>query len=296
MIQGIQDAFEASLPELAWMDEATRKAAIDKKNTLRNKIGYPEVWKDYSGLTVDAGNHAANALAASRFDIKDRLSRVGKPADPNLWHMAPAMVNAYYHPLYNEMAYPAGILQPPFFDRGAPAMMNFGAIGMVMGHELTHGFDDGGAQFDGDGRLVQWWNDQAVKKFGERTQCVVDQYNGYTLRDDLKVNGELTQGENIADLGGLKQSYYAFLRREPKAKEPSAVPGLTNEQLFFVAFAQGWCSKITPQMEQLRVTTDPHSPPRFRVNGPASAFPEFAKAFSCKDGAPMAPTQRCTVW
>jgi len=296
MITDIEASFETNLATLDWMDDETRVKAVEKMKKIKNKIGYPDVWRDYSALNPKKDSFFDNWLTATQFEAKRQYKKVGGPTDPGEWYMTPAEVNAYYNPLGNEIAFPAGILQPPFFDASYPPAMNYGAIGMVMGHELTHGFDDGGAQFDGDGRLVQWWNDQAVKKFGERTQCVVDQYNGYTLRDDLKVNGELTQGENIADLGGLKQSYYAFLRREPKAKEPSAVPGLTNEQLFFVAFAQGWCSKITPQMEQLRVTTDPHSPPRFRVNGPASAFPEFAKAFSCKDGAPMAPTQRCTVW
>ena len=296
MIQGIQDAFEASLPDLAWMDEATRKAAIDKKNTLRNKIGYPDVWRDYSSLTVDAGNHAANAIAASRFDIKDRLSRVGKPADPNLWHMPPAMVNAYYHPLYNEMAYPAGILQPPFFDRTAPAMMNFGAIGMVMGHELTHGFDDSGSQFDPQGRMIPWWSAEIRKKFEEQTACVSAQYSAFEVEPGLNVNGDLTLGENIADIGGAKAAFRAWKAYDAKNPLPAATPTLTNDQIFWVAMAQGWCTVASPEYLKTQVMTDPHSPPRFRVNGPVQNLPDFHRAFQCELGEPMRPQKACTVW
>lgn len=296
MITDIETSFEANLAGLDWMDADTRAKAAEKMKKVKNKIGYPDKWRDYSALAPKPDTFFDNWLAATTFEAKRKLGQVGGPIDPIEWYMSAADVNAYYNPLGNEMAFPAGILQKPFFDAAFPTEMNYGAIGMVMGHELTHGFDDGGAKFDGDGRMVQWWGDGAVKAFEQRTQCVVDQYDKYVLRDDLHVNGELTQGENIADVGGLKQAYAAFQRREADAKGPSTVPGLSHEQLFFVAFAQGWCAKLTPQMEQLRITTDPHSPSKFRVNGPVSQFPEFARVFGCQAGAPMAPADRCTVW
>lgn len=295
MIEGIQQAFEEQLPGLDWMDEATRARAIEKKNTLVNMIGYPDKWKDY-GFEVVGDNHLANVLASRAFETGDAIGRVGKPTDSTRWYMSPPAVNAYYHPLYNQMVFPAGILQPPFFDAGYPMAMNFGGIGMVMGHELTHGFDDSGRMFDPKGRMVEWWEAEASEKFNERAACVEEQYSGYTV-GDLNVNGKLTLGENIADLGGLKSAFRAWKAYEA-ANGPiePAVDGLTNDQLLFVSFAQGWCSKSAPEYLKMMVLSNPHSPPEFRVNGPATNLPEFHEAFACPVGAPLRPADTCVVW
>jgi putative endopeptidase len=207
---------------------------------------------------------------------------------------APA-VNAYYDPQKNHMVFPAGILQPPFFDAKSPVAVNLGGIGMVIGHELTHGFDDEGSQFDGKGNLANWWTPQVNEQFKARTGCVADQYSGYEVQPGLKVNGKLTLGENIADLGGLKLAYAAYqaLRDE---KTRLVAGGFTEDQMFFLAHAQVWCGRTRPEYERLMVQNNPHSPPRFRVNGPLANLPEFAKAFQCKAGSPMAPAKTCSVW
>jgi putative endopeptidase len=277
------------------MDDATRARAIEKKNTLVNMIGYPDKWKAYE-FEVVGDNHLANVLASRAFESADAIGRVGKPTDSTRWYMSPPAVNAYYHPLYNQMVFPAGILQPPFFDAGYPMAMNFGGIGMVMGHELTHGFDDSGRMFDPQGRMVEWWEAEASEKFNERTACVEDQYAGYAV-GDLKVNGKLTLGENIADLGGLKSAFRAWKAYEA-ANGPiePAVDGLTNDQLLFVSFAQGWCSKSAPEYLKMMVLSNPHSPPEFRVNGPVTNLSEFHDAFACPVGAPLRPENACVVW
>jgi putative endopeptidase len=296
MIEGIQQAFEQQLPELDWMDETTRQRAIEKKNTLVNMIGYPDKWREYA-FEVKADNHLANVLASRRFETADAVERVGKPTDPSRWFMSPPTVNAYYHPLYNHMVFPAGILQQPFFDAGYPMAMNFGGIGMVMGHELTHGFDDSGRMFDPKGRMVQWWEDAASEKFNERTACVATQFDGYQVEEGLNVNGQLTLGENIADLGGLKSAYRAFKAWEKDhPSDAPAIEGLTDDQLLFVAFAQGWCSVSSPEYLKMMVLSNPHAPPEFRVNGPVTNLPEFHEAFSCEVGKPLHPENTCTVW
>lgn len=296
MIEGIQEAFEQQLPELDWMDETTRQRAIDKKNALFNMIGYPDKWKEYP-FEVTADNHLANVLASRKFETDDAIGRVGKPTDPKRWYFSPPTVNAYYHPLYNQMVFPAGILQPPFFDAGYPMAMNFGGIGMVMGHELTHGFDDSGRMFDPQGKMSQWWEDEASEKFNERAACVEEQFNGYEVEEGLNVNGKLTLGENIADLGGLKSAYRAFKAWEQQhPSDAPAIDGLTDDQLLFVAFAQGWCSVSSPEYTKMRVLSDSHSPPVFRVNGPVTNLPEFHEAFSCEVGKPLRPEDMCVVW
>jgi endothelin-converting enzyme/putative endopeptidase len=215
--------------------------------------------------------------------------------------MTPQMVNAYYNPLVNEIVFPAGILQPPFFYRGYPAPMNYGAIGAVIGHELTHGFDDSGRKFDAEGQLREWWEPQVAERFEERAQCVEELYSGYEVEPGVHVQGDLTLGENIADIGGLKQAYAAFKRWEgrhgaPQMDAKMGESGLTPEQVLFVAFGQVWCSQASAEFERLQVTTDSHSPARFRVIGPVSNNPAFAAAFDCPAGSPMAPAQRCEVW
>ncbi len=297
MIKGIELAFEGGLGQLGWMDDETRARATEKARAVTNKIGYPDRWRDYSGLNVVSGEWFQNQLAARQFATRYELDKIGKPVDKGEWYMPPQMVNAYYNPLNNEIVFPAGILQPPFFSASAPRAMNYGAIGMVMGHELSHGFDDAGRKFDPQGRMVEWWNPDAVARFEEAAACVSAQYSGYQVQEGVNVNGELTLGENIADMGGIKTTLRAYQAWEASTgkKEPS-VAGLSSEQLLFVSFAQGWCSLIRPEAERVLVATDSHSPPSFRVNGPLANLPEFAEAFQCKTGAPMAPEKRCTVW
>ena len=297
-IETIQRAFANNLPGLDWMDDTTRQRALGKMGTLVNKIGYPDKWKDYSKLKVKKGEYFSNLVAASRFEFEFEAAKIGKPVDKTEWGMTPPTVNAYYNPLNNEMAFPAGILQPPFFSKDFPAAMNYGGIGMVMGHELTHGFDDEGRKFDAQGKLREWWEPSVSKKFEERADCIDKQYTAYEVQPGLNLNGKLTLGENIADNGGIKQTYSAYKAYEaahPGTQKP-AVDGLTNDQLLFVAFAQTWCSLATPEIERVLVTTGPHSQPRFRVIGPLVNFPQFAETFSCAEGTPMRPTNICEVW
>lgn len=300
MITGIEAAFEAGLPGLSWMDDETRGRAVEKMKAIVNKIGYPERWRSYDGVDIGK-DHLANVLVASKHDKTRRLSQYGKPVDKQEWHMSPPTVNAYYNPPYNEMVFPAGILQPPFFSASYPMAMNFGGIGMVMGHELTHGFDDQGRKFDGAGQLTEWWNETAVTKFEERAQCVDDLYSSYEVQPGVRLNGKLTLGENIADLGGIKQAHQAYLAwAEANGEDPraQAIEGLTAEQLMFVAFGQIWCSKSTPEVDKMYALTDPHSHPRYRINGPLSNLPGFWEAFSCEEGTPMHPPADavCEVW
>jgi predicted metalloendopeptidase len=293
MIKDIEAAFAGGLPNLAWMDDATRERAKEKIAKINNKIGYPDVWRDYSALTITPGTWTANVLAARGFEGARVAAKIGKPVDRNEWYMSPAMVNAYYDPTANEMAFPAGILQAPFFSKDYPVAMNYGAIGMVMGHELTHGFDDSGRKFDGDGQMVEWWAPEVSAKYEERAACVEQQYNAFPVAEGLNVNGALTLGENIADIGGYRSAYRAY----KAAGAPAAnVPGLTDDQLFFVAAAQSWCVVASPEIEKMRALSDSHSPPRYRVLGPLQNLPEFAEAFGCKEGQKMKPANACEVW
>jgi endothelin-converting enzyme/putative endopeptidase len=298
MIQQIEAAFVAGLGRLSWMDDVTRAAAKKKALAVGNKIGYPDTWLDYSAVKLVPNDYFANSAALNSFALNRRLKRVGGKVDKSEWGMTPPTVNAYYNPLANEMAFPAGIMQPPFFDQDFSVAMNYGAMGMVVGHELTHGFDDEGRKFAADGQLREWWAPEVSAKYEERAQCVRDLYDGYEVQPGLAHNGALTSGENIADLGGLKMAYRAY--RKYIAQKPESVTvkleGLSDEQLFFVAFAQSWCSLQTPEIEQQLIKTDPHAHPRFRVNGSVSQLPEFAQAFRCEAGQPMAPAKRCEVW
>ena len=297
MVGEIEAAFEASLPELDWMDDATRERAREKVHAITNKIGYPDSWRDYSSVTVKVDTYFENALALRMYESRRALGKLGHPVDKTEWNMPAFWVNAYYSPPNNEIVFPAGILQAPFFSRDFPMAMNFGGIGMVMGHELSHGFDDQGRKFDARGQLAPWWADDAVIRFEEAASCIEKQYGAYQVAPDVFVNGKLTLGENIADNGGIKSSYNAFKAWEAKTGTTSPVmDGFTNDQLFFVAFAQTWCALSTPEAERLQVQTDPHSPDRFRVNGPLMNFTQFAQAFQCKEGAAMAPAERCEVW
>jgi predicted metalloendopeptidase len=298
LVETIQTAFSNNLPSLEWMDDTTRQRALGKKAAIANKIGYPDKWRDYSKLKIKKGDYFANLLAAGRFEFEREAAKIGKPVDKTEWGMTPPTVNAYYNPLNNEMVFPAGILQPPFFSKEFPAAMNYGGIGMVMGHELTHGFDDQGRKFDASGKLTEWWEPTVSTKFDERASCIEKQYGGYEVQPDLKLNGKLTLGENIADNGGIKEAFNAYKAYEAKhpGMEKPAVPGMTNDQLLFVAFAQTWCSLATPEIERVLVTVDPHSPPKFRVNGPLSNYDQFAQTFQCAAGTPMHPKDACEVW
>ncbi len=302
MIGEIEAAMQKDLETLAWMDDATRKRALDKLHKVKNKIGYPDKWRNYDALTITREAHAKNVLAAEAFETKRQLAKIGKPLDRLEWYWPPSIVNAGYDPNMNEMSFPAGILQPPFYDTKAADAMNYGAIGMVMGHELTHGFDDEGRQFDGDGNLSEWWTKKVNREFEKRASCVVKQFDGYvSLPDeggkgaDLKVNGKLTLGENIADLGGLKLAYAAY---KATHKDGATISGFTPDQQFFLSHAQAWCQNMRPQERAVRTKTDPHSPAKWRVNGPLSNLPEFGSAFQCKAGSKMIrpDAERCEVW
>jgi putative endopeptidase len=286
---------KAELGALPWMDAATRAAAQEKLARMNDKIGYPVRWKSYD-FEVRPAAYAENALVSDAFELARNLRKVGKPVDRDDWQMTPPTVNAYYDSSLNEMVFPAGILQPPFFDKAFAAAVDFGATGAVMGHELTHGFDDEGSQFDGAGNLRNWWSEATAKLFKEQTRCVVDQYAGYEAVPGVKLNGELTAGENIADIGGLKLALTAFREAQKGATERLVADGYTEDQVFFLAYGQSWCEKERPEYLELVAKTNPHSPPRYRVNGVVSDLPSFGEAFSCKEGAPMRPAKVCAVW
>jgi putative endopeptidase len=278
MVRNIKAALRDRLETIDWMSPETRKAALKKLDAIAVKIGYPSKWKDYSGLAVDRGVYVLNVLQAEAFNRRKELAKIGKPVDKSEWRMTPPTVNAYYTASENEIVFPAGILQPPFFDPRADDAVNYGGIGMVIGHELTHGFDDSGRQFDADGNLRDWWTDRDAATYKERAAKIAAQYDGYVVLDGLHVNGKLTLGENIADLGGLKIAYLA-LKKAQQGKQVGKIDGFTPEQRYFLAFAQLWRAKFRDEAARVRLATDPHSPPRFRVLGPIYNMPEFFEAF-----------------
>ena len=298
MVAGIEASMRADLEALPWMDDTTRTKAEGKLAKIVNKIGYPTKWRSYEGLAIDRGSFVRDIENATQFDVKRRLVKVGKPVDKEEWEMTPPKVNAYYEPTMNEMVFPAGILQSPFYSKTQTLGLNFGGIGMVVGHELTHGFDDEGRQFDAEGNLRDWWTQSVSAEFDRRATCVEKQYDDYVPVDDLHIKGKLTLGENIADLGGLKLSFAAFQRAEKENGATPTIGGFTPAQQFFLGFAQAWCANYRPEALRLLVATNPHSPPKFRVNGPLSNLPEFSAAFQCKDGSPMSrpKEKRCEIW
>jgi endothelin-converting enzyme/putative endopeptidase len=296
MVAAISEAFESDLNTLDWMSPETREKALVKLGEMRKKLGYPYHWRDYSALTITRGDMLANATRASAFELQRELNKIGKPVDHSEWEMSTPTVNAYYNPQMNDINLPAGILQPPFFSPKFDDAVNFGATaGGTVGHEMTHGFDDEGRQYDGKGNLVDWWTKEDAAKFKARAQCVVEQYSGYVAVDKLHVNGQLTLGENVADLGGVRLGYVALMKILAKNPAPD-IGGFTPAQRYFIAYGQSWCGHTRPEDKRLRVATDPHSPPEFRVNGVVSDMPEFAAAFSCKAGAPMVRAKACRVW
>jgi putative endopeptidase len=298
MVHDIEAAMSRDLDQIDWMSPATKQKAREKLADIANKIGYPDKWRDYSKLTIAPDEAAGNAMRAVAFENDRVLNKIGKPVDHQEWGMTPPTVNAYYDPSMNDINFPAGILQPPFYDHNADIALNYGHIGAVIGHELTHGFDDEGRKFDGKGNLSNWWTDEDLKKFETRTGCLVNEYNGFTAVDDVKVNGKLTLGENTADNGGVLLAFMAYLQR---AKESSVdvnqkVDGFTGPQRFFIGYSQNYCENTRPESVRNQVLTDPHSPDRDRVNGVLVNQPAFADAFGCKKGAPMAPVNACRVW
>ena len=295
MVREIESAMQGEIQTLPWMGAATKEQALTKLHAIANKIGYPDRWRDYSALEVVRGDHIGNSERASWFEFHRWLGKIGKPVDRSEWGMTPPTVNAYYDGQKNDINFPAGILQPPLFSALSDAAPNYGDTGATMGHELTHAFDDEGSQFDATGNLRNWWTDGDRKEFEKRAQCVVDQYSGYTIIDDIKINGKLTNGEDLADLGGTLLAYLAW-KQDTAGQKLEPIEELTPEQRFFVAYGQSWCANERDEDKRLRATIDPHSPEKYRTNGVVSNMPEFREAFHCKAGQPMVRESPCRVW
>lgn len=297
MVNNLEAVFDQRLAVLPWMSETTRKEALVKLKAFEEKIGYPDKWRDYTTLTLKQGPFLDNVLAVNTYENRRDLAKIGKPLDRTEWGMTPATVNAYYNPQMNEIVFPAGILQPPFFSPTADDAVNYGGMGSVIGHEMGHGFDDQGAQFDPEGNLKNWWSTDDLQKFKTRTGMIASQYDAYTVLDSVHVNGKLTLGENAADIGGLAVAY-AALEKALQGKPRTLIDGFTPEQRFFLAWAQIWRQNVTPQQQRVLINIDPHSPGRWRTNGPLSNMVEFAETFGCKPGDPMVrpEAQRATLW
>lgn len=297
LVNNLQQTYADRIKRLDWMSDVTKQKALTKLNSFMKKIGYPDKWKDYSKLQIVRNDYVKNALAAAAFEYDYMIGKLGRPVDRAEWGMTPPTVNAYYNPAFNEIVFPAGILQYPFFDQQADDAVNYGGIGAVIGHEMTHGFDDQGRQYDADGNLHDWWTTEDAKKFEEKANVVVDQFNHLTVLDTVHVNGELTLGENLADLGGLAIAYEAF-EKTKQAKEGKKIDGFTPEQRFFLSWAQVWRANTRPEELAQRIKTDPHSPSEHRCNAPLSNMPEFYKAFNIQPGDKMyrAENMRAKVW
>lgn len=297
MVRNLEAALKTDITTLSWMSEPTRKQAIVKLDAFLNKIGYPDKWRDYSSLEVDRSSYLANRFRAGAFGKRRDLNKIGKPVDRMEWMMSPPTVNAYYNPQINEIVFPAGILQPPFFDAEADDAFNYGGMGSVIGHEMTHGFDDQGSQFDSTGNLANWWSEADLKSFKERAQCVIDQFNSFEVEKGLNQNGKLVAGESIADLGGLVVAYAAF-QKAMEGKPRVTIDGFTPEQRFFLGYARGWATNMRPELKRMLATIDPHPLAKFRVNGPLANMPQFAAAFQCKASDAMVrdEAKRCVIW
>lgn len=295
MVHNLEAAMKVDIENLDWMTAETKKAALVKLSMITEKIGYPDKWRDYSKYEVKRDDFLGNTIRGNEFEVQRELNKIGKPVDRQEWGMTPPTVNAYYNPQENNINFPAGILQPPFFDNKLDNAVNYGGIGAVIGHEMTHGFDDEGRQFDGNGNLTDWWTPADAKAFEQRTQCLVDEYSSFVATDDVHVNGKLTLGENTADNGGLRVSLMA-LEKSFNGKEPGKIQGFTPEQRAFLGFAQIWCENDRPEALRVQAQTNPHSPGKWRTIGVVRNMPEFRKAFGCKEGQPMAPANACRVW
>jgi putative endopeptidase len=295
MVDALEKSLDQDIRGLPWMTEETKKQAKIKLDAIRNKIGYPDVWRDYSKLTVERGDLIGNFLRANEFESRRQIAKINKPLDRKEWGMTPPTVNAYYSGSRNEIVFPAGILQPPFFDKTMDDAVNFGGIGAVIGHELTHGFDDQGRKFDPQGNLRDWWTEQDGKEFEKRASCIADEYGSFVAVDDLKLNGKLTLGENTADNGGVRIALMA-LRQTLGPKAHEQIDGYTPEQRLFLSYGRIWCEKRRPEFSRMLVSVDPHSPGKYRVNGVVQNMPEFQQAWGCKAGQPMLRENACRVW
>jgi len=297
MVHALEGALNTDIQQVDWMSAATKKAALAKLEKIADKIGYPDHWHDYSSLRIVRGDALGNAYRSGEFSLQYQLSKIGKPVDRGEWAVSPSVPNAYYDPQLNAITFPAAILQPPLFDPQANDATNFAAIGAVIGHELTHGFDDQGRKFDGVGNLHDWWTTEDGKEFDRRAQCIADEYSGFEATDGVKLNGNLTLGENTADNGGLRLALKALENTiSSQAQSGADVDGFTPQQRFFISYGETWCANSTPQYLRMLAQSNPHSTPQARVNGVVSNMPEFQKAFSCKSGQPMVRENACRVW
>jgi putative endopeptidase len=301
MVENIKEAFGERIRNLEWMSDSTKEKALQKLSTFTVKIGYPDEWRDYSDLQINAGDSAsylANVVAGNEFNFQRELDKLGKPVDRTEWGMTPQTVNAYYNPLFNEIVFPAGILQPPFYDYRADAAVNYGGIGAVIGHEISHGFDDQGSRFDAAGNLMNWWSEEDFSQFNSRTGELVNQYSAYQPMDSVFVNGKFTLGENIGDLGGINVAYDGLQRHLQENENPGLIDGLTPEQRFFISWATIWRTKYRPEFLRTQVLTDPHSPAMYRANGPLVNMQAFYDAFDIKQGDPMwrPESERVNIW
>lgn len=295
IVKEIEAAMAQDIQSLAWMSGPTREQALIKLNAVANKIGYPDKWRDYGKLQIVRGDEVGNFERSERFEFDRQLGKIGKPVDRGEWQMTPPTVNAYYDAQMNDINFPAGVLQPPAFDPDSDAAPNYGDTGGTIGHELTHGFDDEGRQFDALGNLRDWWTPEDAKQFEKRASCISNQYSNYKIIDDIKINGKLTLGEDVADLGGLILAYMAW-KEDTKGQTLESIDGLTPGQRFFVGYGQSWCGQTRDETKRMRATIDPHSPEKYRTNGVVSNMPEFQEAFHCKSGSPMVNQNRCRVW
>jgi endothelin-converting enzyme/putative endopeptidase len=295
LVKEIEAAMGRDIEGLPWMTPVTKQHAQEKLHAVADKIGYPDKWRDYSALTIVRDDEMGNVLRAREFEFHRQLAKIGKPVDRGEWQMTPPTVNAYYEPLKNDINFPAGILQPPLFDPDSDDAPNYGDTGGTIGHELTHGFDDEGRKFDAQGNLRDWWTPEDAQQFENRASCISDQYSQYVIVDDIKINGKLTLGEDVADLGGLILAYMAW-QNETKDRKLDPIDGFTPEQRFFIGYGQSWCSNVRDETKRLSAAVDPHSPPEYRTNGVVSNMPGFQQAFHCKAGAPMVRQNRCRVW
>jgi putative endopeptidase len=297
LVNNLQIAFENRINQLDWMSDSTKTTAKEKLHAFLKKIGYTDKWRDYSKVNIDKNKFFDNLQSCARNEYAYQLSKVGKPVDKTEWGMTPSTINAYYNPTFNEIVFPAGILQFPFFDATADDAINYGAIGMVIGHEMTHGFDDQGAQYDKDGNLKNWWSAADNERFMAKTKLVVDLYSSFTVLDSMHINGALTQGENIADIGGINIAYDAF-KMTAQGKDTVKIDGFTPDQRFFISLAQIWRDKEKDEAMISQINNDPHSPAEFRVNGPLMNFAPFYKAFNVKEGDKMfvPEDKRIKIW
>jgi putative endopeptidase len=295
MVREIETMLGEDIQSLDWMTPATKQQALVKLRGVTNKIGYPDKWRDYSSVKIVRGQAVGNDRRATEFDVRRQLSKIGQPVDRSEWLMTPPTVNAYYDAQHNDINFPAGILQPPFFDNRMDAAVNYGAIGRAMGHELTHGFDDEGRQFDAQGNLRNWWTPEDASEFEKRAECFVKEYSAFTPVDGVHLNGKLTLGENTADNGGLRLAFMALMKSLDGKPQPK-IDGFTPQQRFFLAHGQAWCQNVRPERSRMLAQTDPHSPGRDRVNGVVGNMPEFREAFACHEGQPMVHAPACRVW